>query len=202
MVEEEHSLEHEWTFTYFKKVANRSYEDSTFTLGTCKTVEDFWRLYVHLRRPVDERPSVCDYHVFREGIKPMWEDDANVNGGKWIVRLRKGLAARYWEEILLALLGGHFQLGDEICGCVLSVRYQEDILSIWNRSADSRRICMQIKETMRQVMGMPADVVMEYKKHTDSMRDNSSYRNTSSYTSNFSDNQGDPNNQALKQPQA
>lgn len=126
----------------------------------------------------------------------MWEDEANVNGGKWIVRLRKGLAARYWEEILLALLGSHFELGDEICGCVLSVRYQEDILSIWNRSADSRRVCMQIKETMRQVMGLPADVVMEYKKHTDSMRDNSSYRNTSSYP-----NPGFVEGEAPKQPQ-
>jgi translation initiation factor 4E len=28
-----------------------------------------------------------------------------------------------------------------------------------------------------QVMGLPVDAVMEYKKHTDSMRDNSSYRN-------------------------
>eukprot|EP00326_Haptolina_ericina_P027320 CAMPEP_0181186062 /NCGR_PEP_ID=MMETSP1096-20121128/9839_1 /TAXON_ID=156174 ORGANISM="Chrysochromulina ericina, Strain CCMP281" /NCGR_SAMPLE_ID=MMETSP1096 /ASSEMBLY_ACC=CAM_ASM_000453 /LENGTH=161 /DNA_ID=CAMNT_0023274945 /DNA_START=194 /DNA_END=679 /DNA_ORIENTATION=+ len=150
-------------------------------MGTARTVEDFWRLYVHLRRPVDERPTVCDYHVFREGIKPMWEDENNVNGGKWIVRLRKGLAARYWEDILLAILGGQFRVGDEICGIVLSVRYQEDILSIWNRSADSRRTCMQIKETMRTVMDMPIDVMMEYKKHTDSMRDNSSYRNTNSH---------------------
>mmetsp|Transcript_72833 Transcript_72833/g.161836 ORF Transcript_72833/g.161836 Transcript_72833/m.161836 type:complete len:190 (-) Transcript_72833:342-911(-) len=177
----EHPTQHAWTFTYFKKVANKSYEDSTFTMGTARTVEDFWRLYVHLRRPVDERPTVCDYHVFREGIKPMWEDENNVNGGKWIVRLRKGLAARYWEDILLAILGGQFRVGDEICGIVLSVRYQEDILSIWNRSADSRRTCMQIKETMRTVMDMPIDVMMEYKKHTDSMRDNSSYRNTNSH---------------------
>ena len=63
-------------------------------------VEDFWRLYVHLRRPVDDRPTVCDYHVFREGIKPMWEDESNVNGGKWIVRLKKGVAARYWEDLV------------------------------------------------------------------------------------------------------
>lgn len=63
-------------------------------------VEDFWRLYVHLRRPVDDRPTVCDYHVFREGIKPMWEDETNVNGGKWIVRLKKGVAARYWEDLV------------------------------------------------------------------------------------------------------
>ena len=183
-------------------------------------MEDFWRLYVHLRRPVDERPTVCDYHVFREGIRPMWEDEANVNGGKWIVRLKKGLAARYWEDVvrargggvrardpslpaklvpgidddmrpavhggcvvcaqLLAVLGGQFRVSDEICGCVLSVRYQEDILSVWNRSADSRRVCMQIRDTMRSVMGLPAEATMEYKKHTDSMRDNSSYRNTQS----------------------
>ena len=77
-----------------------SQEDNTYTLGTTLTVEDFWSLYVHLRRPVDERPTVCDYHVFREGIRPMWEDEANVNGGKWIVRLKKGLAARYWEDVV------------------------------------------------------------------------------------------------------
>ena len=80
---------------------------------------------------------------------------------------------------LLAVLGGQFKVGDEICGCVLSVRFQEDILSIWNRSADSRKVCMQIRDTMRNVMGLPLEATMEYKKHTDSMRDNSSYRNAS-----------------------
>ena len=99
---DEATLAYPWTFTYFKKVANKSYEDNTYTLGTTHTVEDFWRLYVHLRRPVDERPTVCDYHVFREGIRPMWEDEANVNGGKWIVRLKKGLAARYWEDVVMS----------------------------------------------------------------------------------------------------
>lgn len=29
------------------------------------------------------------------GIKPIWEDPANKRGGKWIVRLRKGLASRF-----------------------------------------------------------------------------------------------------------
>jgi len=171
------ALAYPWAFTYLKKVPNKSYEDSTVALGTVKTAEEFWQLYVHLRRPSDERPQVCDYHVFREGIRPMWEDEANINGGKWIVRLRKGVSARYWEDVLLAMLGGQFRVGDEICGVVLSVRYQEDLLSIWNKSADSRRVCMQIRDTLRSVLGLQLDAVMEYKKHTDSMRDNSSYRN-------------------------
>ena len=96
---EEHALQASWAFTYFKKNQNKSYEDNTTTLGTVRSAEDFWRLYVHLRRPAtgtgsDERTVVCDYHVFREGIKPMWEDDANRDGGKWIVRVKKGVAAR------------------------------------------------------------------------------------------------------------
>eukprot|EP00965_Chrysotila_dentata_P199031 6179145-Pleurochrysis_carterae.AAC.3 len=73
------------------------------SVSSVAMVEEFWLLYVHLRRPMDERPSACDYHVFREGIRPMWEDDANMNGGKWIVRLRKGVAARYWEDLVRAL---------------------------------------------------------------------------------------------------
>ena len=64
------------------------------------------------------------------------------------MRLRKGVATRYWEDVLLAVIGGQFRVGaDEICGAVLVVRYQEDLLSIWNKSADSRRVCVQIRCT-------------------------------------------------------
>ena len=36
----------------------------------------------------------------------------------------------------MAMLGERFMVGEEICGAVVSVRYQEDILSIWNKSAN------------------------------------------------------------------
>lgn len=38
--------------------------------------------------------------MFRQGVRPVWEDAANINGGKWIVRLKKGLASRYWENLV------------------------------------------------------------------------------------------------------
>jgi len=37
--------------------------------------------------------KVCDlavssnYHLFKQGIKPMWEDPANKQGGKWSIQL-------------------------------------------------------------------------------------------------------------------
>jgi Eukaryotic initiation factor 4E len=41
-----------------------------------------------------------DFHLFKEGIKPAWEDSHNSRGGLWMVRLKKGLASRYIVCIL------------------------------------------------------------------------------------------------------
>ncbi|RXG69680.1 Eukaryotic translation initiation factor 4E type 2 [Armadillidium vulgare] len=87
------------------------------------SVEQFWAYYCHLTRPSD-LTTHSDIHIFRDGIKPMWEDPANKNGGKWIVRFRKGLASRCWENLLLAMVGEQFMVGEEICGAVISVRFQ------------------------------------------------------------------------------
>lgn len=99
------------------------YENSIKTLQTVTTVQEFWETYDFLKRPND-LPTTTDYHFFREGIKPTWEDSSNAAGGKWIVRLPKGLASRYWEEIILALVGEQFTgvPDGEICGAVLSIR--------------------------------------------------------------------------------
>jgi len=43
--------------------------------------------------------------MFKKGIKPVWEDSANCKGGKWILRLKKGLSSRIWENLLLAMIG-------------------------------------------------------------------------------------------------
>jgi len=40
------------------------------------------------------------------------------------VRLRKGLVSRCWENLILAMLGEQFMVGEEICGAVVSIRFQ------------------------------------------------------------------------------
>ena len=50
-------------------------------------------------------------------------------GGKWIIRLKKGLASRCWENLILAMLGEQFMVGEEICGAVISVRFQVSTLA-------------------------------------------------------------------------
>jgi hypothetical protein len=43
------------------------------------------------------------------------------------VRLRKGLASRCWENLILAMLGEQFMVGEEICGAVVSIRFAVSI---------------------------------------------------------------------------
>ena len=39
--------------------------------------------------PPDQIPNGSNYHIFKEGIKPMWEDPQNKDGGKWLLSLNK-----------------------------------------------------------------------------------------------------------------
>lgn len=63
------------------------------------------------------------FHSFMFSLR-LIQDKANCYGGKWIVRLRKGIADRCWENLILAMIGEQFMVGDEICGAVVSVRFQ------------------------------------------------------------------------------
>lgn len=137
----EHALKSTWIVWYRPPTPKYSdYEKSTVPLASISSVESFWAVYSHLKRP-SLLPTVSDYHIFKKGIRPVWEDEANKRGGKWIIRLKKGVADRYWEDLLLALVGDQFaEAGDEVCGAVLSVRGGEDVLSVWTKNDGGRNI--------------------------------------------------------------
>ncbi|CAH0477065.1 unnamed protein product [Peronospora belbahrii] len=184
-------IQNMYSFWYIKrstgnKTVSESYEKSIKGLGDFKTVQAFWRIYNHLVRPND-LPNTMDYHLFKTGIKPMWEDPANRRGGKWMVRLRKGIASRYWEDLVLAIIGEQFDVGNEICGAVISLRYNEDIISLWNRNADNNEACYRIRDTMRKVLNLPQFVALEYKRHDMLLNDSSTFRNTTLWRSDKND---------------
>jgi translation initiation factor 4E len=136
-----HKLKYTWVIWYRPPTSkNADYEKSIVPVCRMSTAEDFWRVYVHLKRP-STLPTVSDYHFFREGIRPVWEDDENKKGGKWIIRLKKGVSDRYWEDLLLNMIGDQFfDAGQEICGAVVSVRSNEDVLSIWTKFDGGKNI--------------------------------------------------------------
>lgn len=146
---------------------NNDYEKSIKPLCKINTAQDFWQVYSHLKRP-SALPAVSDYHIFKDGIRPVWEDDANKSGGKWIVRVKKGVADRYWEELLLALVGDQFtDASDEVCGAVVSVRQGEDVFSIWTRNDGGKNV--KIRETIKRVLSLPADTNLQWRSHDESI---------------------------------
>jgi len=104
----------------------------------------------------------------------MWEDDENKNGGKFQYRIpAKKATSKCWEDVLLAIVGGQFDVpADEICGVVISTRYHQDILSLWNKHSEAAEDKRKIHETLKKVLNLRAHVVLEYKTHSQALTDN------------------------------
>ncbi|KAM3514948.1 hypothetical protein MY11210_001426 [Beauveria gryllotalpidicola] len=167
-----HPLKDAWSFWYRPPISKAhgyiEYENTLHGIATIRTAEEFWEVYSHLKRP-SSLPVVSDYHLFKKDIRPIWEDEVNRNGGKWVVRMKKGVADRHWEDLLLSLIGDEFgDAGEEVCGAVLSMRNGEDILSIWTRT-DGGRV-LKIRETMKRILNFPPNTRVEFKSHDSSIQ--------------------------------
>lgn len=72
-----HVLHSRWTLWYdgpkARENKNIKYEDRLIKIGTFQTLEDFFRYYVYVKRPLELGTETCNLHLFRDEIKPMWE---------------------------------------------------------------------------------------------------------------------------------
>ncbi len=48
--------------------------------------------------------------------------------------------------------------------------YKEDIISVWNRMASDQATTTRIRDTLRRVLNLPPNTILEYKNHTDSLK--------------------------------
>jgi translation initiation factor 4E len=185
--ENEHAIETSWSFWFDKKPTKSSaetaenYESNLLKLGTFQSIESFWRHYAHLKRP-DSLPKNCNIHMFRSDLKPMWETFPK--GGCWNLKLEKNEIkdlCKMWEELLFGCIGEVFEEPD-VVGVVLSIRAKENVLSVWNkdntRDPDSR---FKIGDKLKSILGLHPNTPIEYKKHSTSMKDRSTYRNGKTY---------------------
>ncbi|ORY33011.1 translation initiation factor eIF 4e-like domain-containing protein [Naematelia encephala] len=148
----QHPLRHEWTLYYdsksFKPDPAQStpkdgqaflgdYEKGLLTVGSFDTVEGFARYANNIRLP-SQLARNSNYHLFKNGIRPMWEDPANANGGKWIVLFRSAphLLDIGWANLFMSLIGEILDPSDEVCGIVASTRPKVDRLQVWTRGRE------------------------------------------------------------------
>lgn len=99
----------------------------------------------------------------------MWEDLQCQDGGKWAVRVPKTHTNKYWEDLVLALIGDQFTHENEVNGIVVQLKPKEDQFQIWNRSGkDSARI-EALKTDIEDVLKLDESMKLDYENFADAL---------------------------------
>ncbi|KAI8872520.1 translation initiation factor eIF4e [Ramicandelaber brevisporus] len=173
-----HPLQSEWTLWFDcpnKKTNHANWSRSLKEIVTVNTVEDFWGVHNNITKPT-ELPFGANYHLFKKGIKPMWEDPENMNGAKWHITLihkYDDLVDDMWVNLLVAVLGeSEFVPSTEVCGVVMSVRKTAMKLALWIRSHDNKEQTDLLGQRFKEALNLPAseNLSIEFVTHADAAK--------------------------------
>lgn len=127
-------LESEWVLWHHNPF-NKNWSISSYDhLLLIKTVEDFWSLYSGWDKNL---PSVKDsmFFIMKNGVKPIWEDCKNKDGGCWSLRIEKEKIETTWLELSMALMGGYLTKRKSdtlvVTGLSISPKKTFSIIKIW-----------------------------------------------------------------------
>ena len=166
--------------------SSEDYKAQIKKLAEFDTLDDFWAIFQYLKKPDDYKQPV-EMQLFKEGIKPMWEDENNKNGGKIALKLRKEYSNLVWEELVFAFIGGYLakEIKDEINGLVINCKKDFNTLQIWTKSF-SVEVTSGIEKNIRDILNIPPEVVLEIKQFNMQYKEhNSNYSNYNNYNNNY-----------------
>lgn len=134
-------------------------------------------------------------YLFKKGFKPIWEDRRNILGGSWTFRVGKNIGPDFWTRVQLLAIGEQLQgalddgmspatrydqkgktpadssdVGDQICGVGLSVRFNSHLITIWHRDSSKQK---SIDGILQSVLNeLPPELTPKpdnyfYKRHCD-----------------------------------
>ncbi|EOR03733.1 hypothetical protein E3P92_03358 [Wallemia ichthyophaga] len=146
-----HPLFNAWTLWFDnpskKSSGAHNWLDDTKEVITFDSVEEFWGLYNNILPPT-HLPQKANYYLFKRGIRPAWEDEANADGGKWSVQFPRekwrDRIDRLWLDTMLSAIGETLEgdlsedaTNDLITGVIISTRPNFFRLAIWTRQTTS-----------------------------------------------------------------
>ena len=147
-----------------KTLDKKEYENQVKKIAEFDTIEDFWCIFQHLRKPDSCKPGI-EFQMFKNPIMPMWEDENNKNGGKISIKLRKDYTTIIWEEMIFALISGVLpkEIKDELNGIVVSSRKEFNVLQIWFKNY-SLNIIAEIEQCIKDLLQIPNEVQLDIKQ--------------------------------------
>ncbi|KAH3760108.1 digestive organ expansion factor [Pelomyxa schiedti] len=143
--EPEHFLERDWALWFdtglVKGQTQSQYESSVRDIGVFSSIEDFWRYWNHVFEG-RKFPEGSHLRVFKNGVKPTWEDPANAGGGRWIIASPKHLTNVTATSLVLSVIGEQLPHSNELCGVVVGIRSTADIIYLWNSKVDPQVVTL------------------------------------------------------------
>jgi len=150
------------------------YENQVKKLSTFSTIEDFWKIFQHLKKP-EELNTGIEIDLFKNEIKPVWEEEVNKNGGKIALKLNKNYTSIIWEELIFAFIGGNFpdNIKNEINGILISSKKEFNVLQIWFREYNFK-IIKEIQYFIKNLLQIPKEIKLNAVKF---FKSNNNYNN-------------------------
>lgn len=170
-----HPLNSKWTLWYTKPQTNKSetWLDLLKPVITFDSVEAFWGIYNSIPG-ANQLPMKSDYHLFKEGIKPEWEDDQNAKGGRWQYSFNytnnnkreiSQVINDLWLRGLLSVIGETIEDDEnEVNGIVLNYRRQAIRIGIWTKDCNETKL-VTIGERFKKVLKLADDQKVEFMSH-------------------------------------
>jgi translation initiation factor 4E len=176
------ALHGKWTLWYDNpKVApaGSEWKESLVRCGNFESVGTFWAIFNNLK-PATQISVASNYSVFRYGIEPSWEDEANCDGGKFVLTIPKKESRNGKCDEFLAVIGETLDAtGDQVNGAVVSIRKSNDRIALWLKSSD-RDLCVQIGERWKMALNLDK-LTIRYQTHKDAAASGRSFRNDSQF---------------------
>ncbi|KAL5342320.1 translation initiation factor eIF 4e-like domain-containing protein [Aspergillus crustosus] len=146
-------LQYHWTFWYDKHAeGDADYDDRLYVLyEDVADIATFYRVYNNY--PWEKIPQRDTVHIFRKGVRPVWEDPENLRGGCWRFRIPKRKAQAFFHEIAILCLANEFQAvlekeHDHVLGVSTSVKFNTHLISVWNKLGTNERSIKLLEETI------------------------------------------------------
>ena len=143
-----------------KSLEEKEFFEKIIKIADVSNVTEFWEVFQHLKKP-NQCPIGTDYHVFKKGIIPMWEDENNKTGGKLSVLLTWKYANVIWEEVTFNFAKGLLPHFEYINGIVISMRAKFVVLSFWIKT-NNNTIVEKIRNALSVMIQAPSTNCIDF----------------------------------------
>jgi len=199
-----HPLMNKWTLWFTKPPTGKgggsdNWADLLKEVVSFDTVEEFWGIYNNITKTSDLAIK-SDYHLFKYGVRPEWEDVQNKSGGKWAYQCRGGATAsidELWLHVMLAAIGETLEkeCNSEVMGVVVNVRRGYFRLEVWTRtigaaikpnpdqgiagrsSTEGSETLIDVGRRFKEVLRLSDTELITFSSHDDSARRGSTRAN-------------------------